>query len=69
MQTIFSLSSLDCASCAMSIEGTCENIPGVKQATVHIAKKTLVVEHESSVQPEVVRSTLQQSGYVAELLT
>lgn len=53
----------------MSIEGTCENIPGVKQATVHIAKKTLVVEHESSVQPEVVRSTLQQSGYTTELLT
>ena len=61
--TTFSVQHLDCAACALTMEGICEDTPGVKKAEVRIAKKQLVIEHDESVNPEQLRAVLDKAGY------
>ncbi len=63
MNTVFSIHDLECASCAIDIEGACEDLPGVHRAEVHIHKKELTVEHDAAVTPMMVTETLQRHGH------
>lgn len=64
--TTFTVTHLDCASCAMVMEGICEDLAGVKKAEVHIGKRKLVVEHDDSVKPENLKQALDKEGYPVE---
>ena len=66
MKTTFKVLKHDCASCAMVIEGICEDTPGVKKAEVNSRAMTLTVEHEDSVTPEVLKRALAAEGYPVE---
>lgn len=63
MKTTFKVKKLDCASCAMVIEGICEDTPGVTKAEVNAGKKQLVVEHDESVGIEQLKAVLEKEGY------
>jgi copper chaperone CopZ len=63
MKTTFKVKKLDCASCAMVIEGICEDTPGVTKAEVNAGKKQLVVEHDESVELEKLKAALTKEGY------
>lgn len=56
----------DCASCAMVMEGICEDTPGVKKAEVNSRAMTLTVEHDDVVQPEALKKALAAEGYPVE---
>lgn len=40
------------ASCAMVMEGVCEDTPGVQKTQVNGRARTLTVDHDDSVKPE-----------------
>jgi cation transport ATPase len=66
IKTIFQIKNLDCPSCAMAIEGICEDQPRVKKACVHVGKKQLVIEHEADAAINQLKSVLGREGYEVE---
>jgi cation transport ATPase len=66
MKTTFAVKHLDCASCAMVMEGICEDAPGVTKAEVQIGKKQLVVEHDESLNVGELQKALSTEGYPVE---
>ncbi len=66
MKTTFTVKHLDCQSCAMAMEGICEDTPGVAKAEVNATKRTLTVEHDESVSPQSLQHVLDEEGYPVE---
>lgn len=66
MKTTFKVKRFDCASCALVMEGICEDTPGVHKAEVNSRTKVLTVEHEESVQPDALARALDAEGYPVE---
>lgn len=66
MTTKFRVLKYDCASCAMVMEGICEDTPGVQKAEVNARARTLTVEHDASVNPAALREALTTEGYPVE---
>lgn len=66
--TTFKVLKMDCHSCAIVMEGLCEDTPGVKKAEVNAVKRILVVEHEETVVPEQLSQVLADEGYPVEHL-
>ena len=64
--TTFHVKHLDCTSCAMVMEGICEDTPGVQKAVVNSGKRQLTVEHDESVNPEALKQALDSEGYPVE---
>lgn len=67
--TTFNVQHLDCSSCAMVMEGICEDTPGVTKAEVNVKKKQLVVEHDGSVEIEKLQQALDSEGYPVEAIS
>lgn len=65
-KTIFRVKKYECASCALVLEGVCEDTAGVRKAVVHPGTKTLTVEHDESVDTEALAKTLESEGYPVE---
>lgn len=65
-KTTFKVKKYDCASCALVMEGICEDTPGVKKAVVNAHAKTLTVEHEEHVKPASLAKALDGEGYPVE---
>lgn len=64
MKKSFSLSGLDCASCALSIETVLDRLPGVLDCEVHDKKSTLEVEFdETKVTPDAIMTTVRDAGF------
>ncbi|MEK7637229.1 MAG: heavy metal-associated domain-containing protein, partial [Patescibacteria group bacterium] len=61
--TSFKVLKLDCHSCAMVMEGICEDTPGVTKAEVNTGKRLLTIEHDDSVKPEQLKQALDKEGY------
>ncbi len=68
MKTTFTVKHLDCTSCAMAMEGICEDTPGVKKAAVNSIKRQLTVEHDESVNLEQLKQALDKEGYPVETI-
>jgi copper chaperone CopZ len=63
MKTIYDIKKLDCQSCAMMIEGICEDMNGVQRAEVRIRQRQLDVEHDDHVTAEQIEKILSEAGY------
>lgn len=68
MTTTYDVKHLDCASCAMVMEGICEDTPGVTKAEVKVNKRQLVVEHDETVDPQSLKAALDAEGYPVEVV-
>jgi len=66
MTTTFKVIKYDCASCAMVMEGICEDTPGVTKAEIKVHDRLLVVEHDDSVDVEKLQQELKTEGYPVE---
>lgn len=66
--TTFTVHHLDCASCAMVMEGICEDTPGVTKAEVKVHAKQLVVEHDVHLPIEKLQQELNDAGYPVEVI-
>lgn len=66
MITTFKVIKYDCASCAMVMEGVCEDTAGVTKAEVHVRDRRLVVEHNDSVTADQLKQALTAEGYPVE---
>lgn len=66
MKTTLDILKLDCQSCAMMIEGICEDTVGVKKAEVNARTRQLVVTHEL---PDTapLQQALTAAGYPVQL--
>lgn len=63
----FHLSNMHCSSCVTTIENAVIKVPGVKEARVNFANKTLWVEGNTD--PEKVVAAVKAAGYAASLVT
>ena len=68
MITSYTIHHLDCHSCAILIEGICEDIAGVDKAEVKATKKILKVSHNLS-DTTIIEKTLSAEGYPVELIS
>lgn len=68
MKTTMKVHKFDCASCAMVMEGICEDTPGVQKAEVNARTKVLTVEHDPSVQLDTLIKSLDAEGYPVEVI-
>lgn len=66
MKTTFKVLHYDCASCALVMEGICEDAPGVQKAEVNAVKRQLTVEHDDSLDLKFLVKTLSNEGYPVE---
>jgi len=66
MKTTFKVLHYDCGSCAIVMEGICEDTPGVTKAEVNAGKRLLTVEHESTFDPQKLKAALDAEGYPVE---
>lgn len=66
MKTTFKVLKMDCASCALTMEGVCEDTPGVSRAEVRVRDRMLEVEHDNTVQPATLAAALAAEGYPVE---
>ncbi len=59
--------SMDCAACALGIEGTLKRIPGVRSATVRYASKEAEVVYDpASISRQAVIGRIDATGFKAE---
>lgn len=56
----------DCASCALVMEGICEDTPGVAKAVVDSRRKLLTVEHDEQLNTAALTKSLSDEGYPVE---
>lgn len=68
MTSSFKVLKYDCTSCAMVMEGICEDTEGVTKAAVNARTLVLTIEHEDSVDLAEVAKTLASEGYPVERL-
>ncbi len=68
MRTTFKVLKYDCASCALVMEGICEDTLGVSKAEVNSLKRLLTVEHDESVTPAQLIKALTIEGYPVDLI-
>jgi len=61
-----SVPGIRCASCIARIERELAPLPGIHAARVNFTSKRVLVDHESSVTPEALRSALARIGFDAE---
>jgi copper chaperone CopZ len=66
MKTTYDIKKIDCQSCALMIEGICEDLAGVRTAEVNARQRQLVVEHEPTVTASDIVSALTAGGYPVE---
>lgn len=66
MKTTFRVLKMGCASCALAMEGICEDTPGVSKAEVKVKDRVLEVEHDDAVQPLKLADALSAEGYPVE---
>ncbi|MFH0828911.1 MAG: cation transporter [Candidatus Kerfeldbacteria bacterium] len=66
-KTTFRVKKIDCSSCALVMEGVCEDTAGVTKAEVNPHKKTLTVEHEDKFDTEQLAKILEKEGYPVEV--
>ncbi|MCL5074623.1 MAG: cadmium-translocating P-type ATPase [Chloroflexi bacterium] len=63
--SVFRISGMDCADCALTIERNVAAMPGVRKAKVNFAAARLTVWHAPQVVPEEVARAVEQTGYGA----
>ena len=66
MKATYRVLHLDCQSCALMMEGICEDTPGVQKAEVKIRQRLLEVEHDQTVTDETLQKNLAEAGYPVE---
>ena len=59
----WTISGMDCASCASKIEKALNNTSGVSQAKVAYATERLLVDIDRSIEPEDIHTVVQQLGF------
>jgi P-type Cu+ transporter len=65
----FKISGMHCTSCAMNIDGTLEDIEGVKSSSTNFAKSIVEVEYDpTKLSEDKIIKTIKSSGYLASLL-
>lgn len=64
--TTFRILDLECLSCAMEMEGICEDTAGVTKAEVKAVKQILVVEHDENLNVSEIKQALDKEGYSVE---
>jgi Cd2+/Zn2+-exporting ATPase len=63
-RTVFHVSGLDCADCAVKLEKRIFTLSGIRSAQVNFATGKLTVEHTVS-ETDIIKA-VQQAGYSAE---
>lgn len=59
--------SMDCAACALGIEGTLKRVPGVRSASVRYANKEAEVIYDAAViSRDMVIARIDATGFKAE---
>lgn len=65
-QQRFQIQGMHCVNCAMNVDGTLEDLPGVKSATTHYARQVTEVEYdETRVTEADIIAAVQAAGYRA----
>ena len=59
----FAITGATCASCVTKIENKIKALPGVLNANMNFADRTLAVTTESTLSPELITETIKQLGY------
>ena len=63
-RNVFPVLDMSCAACAVRVEKTIAQLPGVASAAVNFAAATVAVEYDAAkVSPEVMRQALEAQGY------
>jgi copper chaperone CopZ len=66
MEKEYRIVGMHCASCAMSIDGELEELPGVQEATTSFARgRTRVTYDPAAVTEEKIVAAIREAGYVA----
>jgi Cu+-exporting ATPase len=66
-KTSFHVSGLHCASCAINVGKSLENVPGVKSAHVNYASEQATIEHDGTSTNENLEKAVSDVGYKAVL--
>ncbi len=64
-KTTFHISGMHCASCAVNIGKSLENVPGVKSVHINYASEQATVEHDASCTHEKLSRAVTNVGYKA----
>ncbi len=62
----FRIEGMDCAACAVAVEGKLKGVPGVQTARISFEQKTAEVDFNPAIaSPEQFRKAIQKAGYRA----
>lgn len=65
VRTNFEVTGMTCGACSASITEALHNVPGVVEAAVSQITESAVVEHDSSISPEELKSVIEDCGFDA----
>lgn len=64
----FQIKGMHCTGCAMLIDGSLEDLEGVKSANTHYARQVVDVEYDEKQLSEAdILATIADAGYSAQL--
>lgn len=63
MKKTLSIEGMSCGHCTSRVEKALDALDGVKVISVSLDEKNAVVEHESSVTDELLKTTVEDQGY------
>jgi Cu+-exporting ATPase len=67
-KALFKVSGMHCVSCAMNIDGTLEDLPGVVKAETNYAKAQTNVEFDDQqTNLDAIKEAIAKTGYIAEI--
>jgi copper chaperone CopZ len=68
-KVVFTIVDMDCASCAITIDGELEDHTGIKESKTNYAKAQTVVTFEpKEVSEKEIIALIKKSGYIAKPL-
>ena len=66
-ETIFKVKGMTCASCVRRVDKAIGKVEGIAAHNVNFATHEAIVEHDEGLDPSVVISAIEKSGYEAEV--
>ncbi|GLJ04983.1 hypothetical protein SUGI_0008330 [Cryptomeria japonica] len=68
-KALFKVQGMQCSACAASIEKAVKRLPGIQDATISVLhNKAQVVYHPEFVNEELIRETIEDTGFEATLM-
>lgn len=66
-QALFKIQGMTCDHCVQALQSVLTQVPGVKEAEVHLGDRQAILNYEGKLEAKAVLDAVAEAGYEASL--